>query len=154
VIRKELFNTNGLFDENLGALQDYDMWIRLCQTTKVGVIKKALVNYYNYSYSNQISQYTDRYEKAIKVISEKYDSLISNLSPYYIKQRNINIKLLIAKKCMRNGDPFRARIFVKRALTYGINSKIIIYWLVSFIPLGVIEYVRSLCRRIKYAFLR
>ena len=54
VLKKTILEVN-MFDEKMPALQDYDLYIRICKSYKVGGLDKALVNYsYNHS-KNQIS---------------------------------------------------------------------------------------------------
>ena len=46
MIRKYVLDKSGMFDIDLPAKQDYDLWIRICQSYKVGVVPKPLVLYY------------------------------------------------------------------------------------------------------------
>lgn len=112
MVRRELFDQVGGFDEALPALQDYDMWVRLCQITKVGVVKSPCVEYYNYETSGQISQNTQKYINAEKAISKKYEEMISKLTPVEQKQRRCYFDMLLSKKGMRNGQ-------TKIAIGYG-----------------------------------
>jgi len=45
VVRKEVFETTGLFDEQLFNCQDWDMWLRIAFSFKVAGINKPLVKY-------------------------------------------------------------------------------------------------------------
>lgn len=45
LLRKECFNRVGLFDENLPASQDYDMWIRLAKQFQFDYVGEPLVLY-------------------------------------------------------------------------------------------------------------
>lgn len=112
MVRRELFDQVGGFDEALPALQDYDMWVRLCQITKVGVVKSPCVEYYNYETSGQISQNTQKYINAEKAITKKYEEMISKLTPAEQKQRKCYFDMLLSKKGMRNGQ-------TKIAIGYG-----------------------------------
>lgn len=115
IVRKNLFDIVGGFDENLPALQDYDMWVRLCQVTKVGVVKNPCVEYYNYDSSGQISQNTNKYIEAERLISLKYKDMITQLPLSDQKQRMCYFDMLLSKKGMRNGQ---ASIAIK----YGIRA--------------------------------
>jgi len=46
VLRRELFDEVGLFDENLPACEDYDLWLRICQSYEVGYIEQPLIKKY------------------------------------------------------------------------------------------------------------
>ncbi len=45
IIRSQVFEQVGVFDEDLLARQDWDMWIRLASYTKIGVVPEILVDY-------------------------------------------------------------------------------------------------------------
>jgi len=46
LIKKDLFNAVGMFDESLPACEDYDLWLRICSTHKVQYLDdKLLVKY-------------------------------------------------------------------------------------------------------------
>jgi glycosyltransferase involved in cell wall biosynthesis len=45
VVRKDVFATTGLFDEQLFNCQDWDMWLRIAFSFKVAGINKSLVKY-------------------------------------------------------------------------------------------------------------
>ncbi|WP_338487523.1 glycosyltransferase family A protein [Ruoffia tabacinasalis] len=72
LIKKEIFEEVNGFDEKLGALQDYDLWIRVCQIAKIGVISAPLLIYTNDRNREQISNQINKYEDAAIQIKEKY----------------------------------------------------------------------------------
>ena len=43
VIRRDVFNDVGFFDESLKACEDYDMWLRITANEPVGFVEEALV---------------------------------------------------------------------------------------------------------------
>jgi hypothetical protein len=47
VVRKETFERAWGFDESLPAMQDWDLWLRLCRATRVRVLWGAYVLYDN-----------------------------------------------------------------------------------------------------------
>ncbi|NIQ12908.1 MAG: hypothetical protein GTO02_00395 [Candidatus Dadabacteria bacterium] len=42
VVKKVLFDEVGLFDENLPACEDYDLWLRICSKYKIKLIPEPL----------------------------------------------------------------------------------------------------------------
>lgn len=151
MVRKNLFEQSGLFDEELDALQDYDLWIRLCQYTYVGVVKEPCVEYYNYKTSNQVSQYTDKYERAVDRISSKYKDLVEALSDVEKKERHVWLQLLLAKKCIRNGDPKGARRYVKKAQKFGITKETITCWFATWFSPEFVNRIKAKVRVMKYS---
>lgn len=115
MVRRELFDLVGGFDEELPALQDYDMWVRICQVAKVGVVKLPCVEYYNYESSGQISQNTQKYVAAEALITKKYENLIGQLSADERKKRRCYFDILLSKKGMRNGQ-------LNIAIRYGVKA--------------------------------
>jgi glycosyltransferase involved in cell wall biosynthesis len=110
MMKRELFEQAERFDENMPALQDYDMWTRFCQIAKVAVVPTACVEYYNYPNTNQISSNTYKYIEAIERINEKYKTLISGLTGSEQRERECYFHMLVSKKGIRNGE---LRIAVK-----------------------------------------
>ncbi len=55
LVRKSLFDEVGLFDENLPACEDYDMWLRICSQYPVLYIDEVLTNKYG-GHEGQLSQ--------------------------------------------------------------------------------------------------
>lgn len=67
VIHKEVTEKEGVFDEDLNRLQDYEFIIRLCQHYEIGYIDKPLVNVYRMpnSISNNKLALADAYKKIL-----------------------------------------------------------------------------------------
>ena len=75
LIQNILIKKIGNFDENLPALQDYDLCIRICEKFKVQGINEALTNYrYNHS-KLQISEIKENFNLSSKIIRKKYSHL-------------------------------------------------------------------------------
>ncbi len=55
VIKRELFDRVGLFDETLPACEDYDLWLRICQQMPVHYIDKPLITKYG-GHEDQLSR--------------------------------------------------------------------------------------------------
>ena len=79
VIRKDVFEKVGSFDEELQARQDWDMWIRLASAYEIGVVPEVLVDYREHA---GVRTATDPQKEitAYKIIMEKYSTLRDNCS--------------------------------------------------------------------------
>ena len=55
VLKKQIFDEYGLFDENLEVCEDYDMWIRITAKEEVGFLDSPLVLKYG-GHSDQLSK--------------------------------------------------------------------------------------------------
>lgn len=131
LLKKDVALQVGGFDEQLGAMQDFDLWIRIAQITHIGVVSKAMVNYYNYGGTNQISSMTEKYENAYKYIHEKYSDLYAKLTPREMKQRLAYERVSLGNRAMRNSSPEEARRFYWQSLKYSLNPKIFVYLMLT-----------------------
>lgn len=143
LVRKQVLEKSGVFDEELFALQDYDLWIRVCQHAQVAVISEALVNYYNYRNTTQVSSSTEKYEKAFEHIEHKYNLIIDRLSLKEQKNRVSNKLFLLGNKAMRNNNPRQARMYFKKLLANGFNIKALIYYFMTFTSFSVVLRLRK-----------
>ena len=55
VLHRSLFDDCGLFDENLPACEDYDLWLRICHRYPVAYIPEPLINKYG-GHEDQLSR--------------------------------------------------------------------------------------------------
>lgn len=148
--KKDLLLQVGMFDELLKAQQDYDLWIRLCQITKIGVVRKPCVDYYNYLNIDQISKKTDLYQASIEYIENKYAELFSAMNKADFQLRKVNKKIDIAKKALRNGDKKLARKCVYEALRIKFTFCSVACWAGSFISPAKSRKIRAYFRILKY----
>ena len=85
VLKKQIFDDYGLFDENLEVCEDYDMWIRITAKEEVGFLDSPLVLKYG-GHSDQLSKKfwgMDRF---------RIKSLEKNLkNEYFSKSQKINV---------------------------------------------------------------
>ena len=132
LITKSVLDNSGLFDEQLGALQDYDLWLRISEFGKVLVIPKEMVNYYNYTTGKQVSAITDRYVDAIAYINKKYSRRINNLSPEEKVIKESCDYYLLANKAMRNNNKKLSRSYFIKALRVRFRLKYLIYYVFTF----------------------
>ena len=93
MVRKDVILAVDCFDENLPALQDYDLYIRICQKYKVQGINQNLVTYmYNHT-NNQISRNAENFNIACKLLKDKYKQfpnsamLLVSLSKIKLKRK-------------------------------------------------------------------
>lgn len=55
IIHKQIFDTVGLFDEQLPACEDYDLWLRICHNTPICYVDEALINKFG-GHEDQLSR--------------------------------------------------------------------------------------------------
>ena len=143
--RKELLLQAGKFDVQLRALQDFDLWIRVCQLCKVGCVSEEMIRYYNYTGTKQVSALTDKYIESFAYINNKYKDKMEAMSADKMREKKYNEYMLLGNKAMRNGDGKLARKFIKAALGEQRGKKALAYYLLSFTNFKTVLKLRSIC---------
>lgn len=85
LIRREVFDKVGLFDEELQARQDWDMWIRISTEYKISAVKEHLVSYRHHAGERTASD-PSKEILAYSRIRDKYLDRYMNLDPRTFKQ--------------------------------------------------------------------
>ena len=127
LIRKNILEDVGGFDEQLRALQDYDLWIRVCQRCLVEVISEPMLNYYNCLNANQISSVTQKYIDAWEHINNKYSDFIAQLSKKEQKERKKCEWYDLALRSLRNNDKKMARQYAGKVFKLSCVSGLKLY---------------------------
>lgn len=96
LVQRTLINTVNGFDPALPALQDYDLYIRLLRTARLGWLPEPLTLYYANDPGTKVSGDRQKYIAAVKYLSIKYRN-----DPHYqlLKKSFAGITLL---KCIRS----------------------------------------------------
>ena len=140
--RKEHLLQAGKFDVQLRALQDFDLWVRVCQLCKVGCVPEEMICYYNYTGSKQVSALTDKYIESFDRINNKYKDKLEALPADKKREKKYNEYMLLGNKAMRNGDGKLARKFIKAALKEQRGKKALAYYALSFTTFKTILKLR------------
>ncbi len=108
VIHRSVFDDVGLFDENLPACEDYDMWLRICASEQVLFIEQPLVIKYG-GHSDQLSRIhwgMDRFR--VKALTKILDQGVLTEIDQTATQATLKRKLMIlmngARKRHKYGD--------------------------------------------------
>ena len=142
LLEKKLFDQVGMFDEKLPALQDFDLWIRICQQTSIGCVQEGLVNYFNYTGETQVSSKIKRYEDALSYINAKYQNLFFRLDNQNKKNKKKNELVLLINKAMRNRLPNVARRY-SLALLKERSLKGLFFYVLSFFDYATVLKIKK-----------
>jgi glycosyltransferase involved in cell wall biosynthesis len=139
-IKKSIFKKAGGFDEELPALQDYDLWIRCCQITIVGNDDSCNVRYtVSENSSSQISGQSERQIVAVNKISEKYKLEIA--SQGFLNARKIRSnQLFYVAKSLRNRGLKEALTWIYLSFIHYPNLKIV----ALILPMRIIRRLKGL----------
>lgn len=112
LIKKTCFNRVGLFDENLNALEDWDMWIRLSKFFEFDYVPKNLIIYY--IHGSQMSTHLRLKTKAReKLFLKHYDSIVQNKHAHYWHLRKLAGRFALLNEFKRSLKYIIKSILVK-----------------------------------------
>lgn len=146
MIRRSVLDQTGYFDLELGALQDYDLWIRCCLVTKVDFVEEPCINYYNSTAANQVSSNTEKYIHARLYIREKYRKEIAKFGPEFERKVDTLMENRIAERCLRNGQRKKAREHAAKAWKIRHTRVSVMLVMASFFPYRVVVKIRSMIK--------
>lgn len=102
-IKKKTMMEVGGFDENLPALQDYDLWLRLAKANKkFHFIAKPLLNYHHETKTNSISKSLSNNKIAIETIEKKHKIDFDSLSKQQLKEHEMWKQKMRVHKSLMN----------------------------------------------------
>ena len=131
-IKRDIFNFVGGFDVNLPALQDYDVWIRVCKVCLIGLDTEFTVNYT--SSSNSILQLSGSAFKkiaAVNYIKDKYSMEILNLS--FIQRCKVYSSLQLSiSRSYRGTSYYKSALYAVKSFLYYPNFKALFFLLPRF----------------------
>lgn len=112
LLKRDTLLKVGCFDESLTSWQEYELLIRLAQTTSFSIINDNLVVYrQNVKDCRRISNNYFKWRNSVRLIEKKHHALISSLPFLYRLRWNI-VKLTDGTGRARNaGLPVRSAIF-------------------------------------------
>lgn len=149
---RQVIEKSGVFDESLKALQDYELWIRICQVTKTSVVREPCLIYYDDPASDQISRSTQKYIDAYEEIFRKHQNLfLSYMSAEEFRLRKADSLLAISRRAKRNGQSNLARKYAFMALCPGKIIGAIKAYLITFVPMNILS---SLQKRYRSSLIR
>ena len=114
MMRRELFDEVGLFDESLPACEDYDLWLRIAHKYPVGLIKEKLITKYG-GHDTQLSKkFTgiDRFriQAMLKILKSNV------LTPDKAKATEKELKkkcAIYGNGCMKHGNTEEGKKYLK-----------------------------------------
>ena len=135
VVRKEVFETTGLFDEQLVNCQDWDMWLRIAFHFKVAGINKPLVKYRHNPHSlSKNRNNVLKYQKiVIDKIYNKFKDTENSITEKVYKKRLASHYAKAGRYYLRIGDKNRANENFSLSLKNSpLNFRAIRYYLCTF----------------------
>lgn len=124
LIKRECFETVGLFDENLKSFQDYDMWLRIAKEYEFDYTTERLVIKYEHS-NDQVSMNPYKRQDGLNTLDSKLKKNLS--SEQYSKFYNFKKKhqtIIIKNMILYNKAKYKKQNYIKLYIDYlKLNNK-------------------------------
>jgi len=154
IAKKKCFDEVGYFDtdKSLISSEDYDMWLRIARSFKVGYIEEPLakrrINRKSLSFSN-----IDRaYMATLKVIKKAVDNIDDRLlnKRKFIRDRLYSLHFNWGLSHFVNNNFKEARKQFASAIKYNIiRLEAIMYYIATFLTYSQVEIIRKIKRRFR-----
>lgn len=148
MVRREVFNKVGLFEENLYIAEDDNMWIRIAVEYEVDIVDESLAKIRDHrGRTMRVSdKLIESVEKNIELLTNKYGpGVASRIKPLVARKYN-QIYFSQGYGQFENGNYRQARALFRKALKAKAgNKKTMIYIMATYIPV----WAHSILRRIK-----
>ncbi len=112
VIRREVFDAVGLFDEQLKECEEYDLWLRIAAHYQVGFINEALAVYVDNPDGVSTDSLAGRLFR-LQVLEKEY--LREKIPPEIYKRRLADTCHYIGRHCLKRGRRSEGRSYLARA---------------------------------------
>jgi glycosyltransferase involved in cell wall biosynthesis len=133
ILRKEVFSTVGLFDEQFSNLEDWEMWIRITRKYSVAAINKPLINYTESDDSMSINP-----QKLIEGYKKLWDKYPVETSTPVVRSAHY---LRLGHRLCYYGSSKEGRFYIKKALQIKPSIKNMGMYIVSLLPLKIYQLV-------------
>jgi len=147
VVKKEVFNKIGFFDENIKVGEDWDMWMRIAREYDFDFVSEPLFKYYlhNSNITNTLS--FERQEKDLRYIFERYKKYYE-LNPciYSARLKNDGIRYLLIGK-----HKIGKKYFLKSIKRNPLNFKSYFYFMISLFGPKLYYKLTLIKKKIKQA---
>lgn len=136
LIKKDILIKCGCFDELLCMMQDFELWIRICQISDTLYIDMPLTKYYSENNSRkQITNNISKFIEARNYINKKHSSLFNKLDKEKLKMLNNNDYKLICQRSLLLNDKKNYRKYITKQKN---NIKNIFKYILSYININSI----------------
>lgn len=150
VVKKSTLIEVGLFDEELPAQQDYELWLRMAKNeSKFCLVNKPLTKYYHKTKGGSITNLSDNSESAYSIIEKKYEQDYKLLSENEYKIYRMRKKNRLIHKSFLNKKYFKSIYLNFEAF---IEFKKVVYLITAFASFFGSNFIFCLRARLNKLF--
>ena len=152
MVRRQVFQEIGYFEENLKAAEDDNLWMRIALKFRIHLLDEVLVHYRWTENSLSRSEYNllDGVLKNIDLIEKKYPDLRKRLGRATIRRKMSNIYAYYGYYLFNIGNYAMSRRYYFRSIALYPKINRLIYCFISMFPPAIIEKTRSIKRKYKF----
>lgn len=139
MVRRKCFDVVGLFDESLGIIEDYDMWLRIALKYQISFLPEVL-SLYRLHPEGRSKNYEITLKRNIRVIRKQYAMLgdatvkITKEIRSALSQRLADLAFFYLKK----GKPAWSRHFFKTSIITKFRPKTLLYYVLTYLSLRIL----------------
>jgi glycosyltransferase involved in cell wall biosynthesis len=153
MVRKNVFQEIGYFEEDLNVAEDDNLWIRIALKFRIHLLDEVLVHCRMTvdSLSRTTSSLVTGVLKNVELIEKKYPDLKKRLGRVNIRRKISYVYTDYGYFYFSNGDYAMSRRYYLKSITYYLNISSLTYWFLSFFPPSIIEKVRVYKRKYEFS---
>lgn len=151
MVRKNVFDTVGPFEEGLTVAEDDNMWMRIGMRYGVELLDEPILMYRitEGSLSRTSQNIFDGVKKNIEIIKNKYPDLYSRLGTSAIRRKYSHLFFSEGYNYILQGKQKEARSnFIRSYFNYPYELKSLLYAISTYLPHMIIEIIRNI--KMKY----
>ena len=151
MVRRQVFQEIGYFDENLNVAEDDNLWMRIALKFRIHLLDEVLVHcrFTENSLSRTAINLFDGGLKNIDLIETKYPDLKKRLGKANIRRKKSDIYNYYGYFFFYKADYALARRYLIQSIAFYPQIGSIIYYIFSFFPASFMEKIRNVKRRYK-----
>lgn len=147
IVRKQVFNKVGLFDESLLCAEDENLWMRIGMSYRIGLVGEPLAKVIirSSSTSRQKGMMRSSVQEHLRILPLKYPQLAAHLGPLvHIKRARLHFACGLESLAVN--DLTSARGDFAMAMTNQTSLRYAMYWLACWLPPPLFSIARALRR--------
>jgi glycosyltransferase involved in cell wall biosynthesis len=151
MVRKEVFDSIGFFEENIRQAEDDNMWIRITAHYDVELIDEALIKIRNHPGRMTLnkSELLKSVQTSIQLLRTKYGDTVKKKIEKAVPIKISHVQFSIGYSHYENGNYREARkAFIKGAYHRIWTWKNPLFFMLTFIPPGLATYLKALRRKL------
>jgi glycosyltransferase involved in cell wall biosynthesis len=150
MVRKEIFNKIGLFEEELAIAEDDNLWVRIAVNFKVELIDQLLVEVRNHSQRTTADKkkLSESVLTNIRLLSHRYSGVRERIE-HVIPKKVSEVQFDLGYHYLENQDIVRARESFTKGIRWNVwNWRNYAYFLLSLLPKKLIQKLKKFKRKI------